>query len=117
MSSKEKVMEIASVCEERKALDIVVLDVTRITLISDYFLICHGMSGTHLDAISERIVEHLKASGDRTFQVEGSWSEGWILIDCGDVLVHVFTAEDRKYYDLERLWGDAEILSVADASV
>ncbi len=116
MGSKEKAMEIASVCEERKALDVVVLDVTRITLISDYFLICHGTSGTHLDAIRDHIVQHLKAKGDRSFRVEGSRDEGWILIDAGDVLVHVFTADDRRYYDLERLWGDAEVLSLVDAS-
>lgn len=117
MGSKEKAMEIASVCEERKALDVVVLDVTRITLISDYFLICHGTSGTHLNAITESVVEHLKANDDRSFRVEGSRDEGWILIDAGDVLVHIFTADDRKYYDLERLWGDAEVLSSVDASV
>ncbi len=113
LDSKMKVLGIYEVCEERRARDVVILDVTAVTLIADYFLICHGTSRTHIGAISERVVEHLKEHDDRSFRVEGSQGEGWILVDCGDVLVHIFTAEDREYYDLERLWGDAEVLTVA----
>ncbi len=111
MTSKEKVLGMVEICEDRKAQEIVVLDVREVTLVADYFLICNGTSGTHMEAISEHLVRHLKAEDDCDFHVEGSRAEGWILVDCGDVLVHVFTLNQRRYYDLERLWGDAEVLS------
>jgi len=114
LSSKEKMLDIVEVCKDRKAEEIVVLDVSDVTLIADYFLICHGTSGTHIDAISERVVQSLKESDHTDFHVEGSREEGWVLIDCGDILVHIFTVNQREYYDLERLWGDAEVMSEAE---
>ncbi len=104
----DKLEHVTSACEERKANEIIVLDVRELTLIADYFVICNGNSRVHIDAIVEHVVQTLKGLGDKTVRVEGSSSTGWVLIDCGDILVNVFDPPQRDYYGLERLWGDAE---------
>ncbi len=112
MNPKDKVLRIAEACEDRKAQDVVILDLNGLTLIADYFVICHGNSDVHMDAITDGIREILKEIGDKEdYRVEGNRSQGWILIDCGDVIAHVFSSDDREYYALERLWGDAKELS------
>ncbi len=107
--------QIFRICEDRKALDIVVLDVRKLTLITDFFLICHGTSRIHIDAIVDHISRNLKA-WDESFRIEGTEVGGWVMIDCGDVLVNVFSQEEREYYGLERLWGDAEAVALAESS-
>ena len=107
---------ITDACEERKALDVVVLDVGGLTVIADYFVICNGSSTVHIDAIVEHVVQTMKAAGDKGIRVEGAASSGWVLIDCGDVLVNVFDPREREYYGLERLWGDAAELEKISSS-
>ncbi len=104
-------MRLAEACEDRKAKNVIILDLTGLTLIADYFLVCHGSSDVHIDAITEGIEESLKELDDGEHRVEGTRGEGWILVDCGDVIAHIFSADDREYYALERLWGDAEVVS------
>ncbi|MBI4247324.1 MAG: ribosome silencing factor [Candidatus Rokubacteria bacterium] len=93
-------------------MDLLVLDVQGLSSVTDYFLVCSGRSTTHLQAITEAIRADLKDAGVRALHAEGLAASGWILLDYGDVLVHVFLEDTRVYYALERLWGDAPTVSV-----
>jgi ribosome-associated protein len=94
--------------EEKKALDVLLLRLTAITEFTDYFIICTGSSTRQTQAIADEVVEQLKGYGARPLNTEGYNSAEWILIDYGSFIVHIFTEESRRFYDLERLWRDAE---------
>jgi ribosome-associated protein len=106
-AAERKVRLAARAALDRKALDLVVLDVQGLSSVTDYFLVCSGRSTTHLRSIADAIREAMKAAEVRVLHVEGAPESGWMLLDYGDVLVHVFLEETRVYYALERLWGDA----------
>ena len=93
--------------QDKKAVDLTVLDVRGLSSVTDYFLVCSGRSTTHVRTISDAIRQDLKAGGIRPLHTEGRPESGWVLLDYGDVLVHVFLEGTRAYYGLERLWGDA----------
>ena len=97
---------------DKKAADLTVLDVQGVSSVTDYFLVCSGRSTTHVESITDAIREDLKGDAVRPLHTEGTSESGWILLDYGDVLVHVFLEETRQYYALERLWGDAPSVSV-----
>ncbi|MBI3630103.1 MAG: ribosome silencing factor [Candidatus Rokubacteria bacterium] len=107
-----QVRQAARAALDKKALDLVVLDVRRISGIADYFLLCSGRSTTHIQAIADAIRDELKAEGVRPRHVEGMPASGWILLDYGNILVHIFLEDTRAYYALERLWGDAPALAL-----
>jgi ribosome-associated protein len=115
LTAERKARAAARAALDKKALDLVVLDVQSISNVTDYFLVCSGRSTTHLKTISEAIREELKAAGVRPLHAEGMAESGWILLDYGDVLMHVFLEDTRAYYALERLWGDAPALPVDGA--
>jgi ribosome-associated protein len=92
---------------DKKAADLVVLKIADISGFADYFVICHGSSDRQVRAISDEIQERLRESGHRPISIEGETKANWILVDYGDVVFHVFLEERRRYYGLERLWGDA----------
>ena len=92
----------------KKAEDVLLLDLRKITTMTDFFLICTGVSEVQLKAIADAVVDGCKAAGIEIYHVEGYDSGTWVLIDLVDVVVHVFQPEVRKYYQLERLWGDAD---------
>jgi ribosome-associated protein len=127
ISTEEKAALISRIATDRKAMDVVVLDMRDASSITDYFLICSGGSERQVRAIADAIDEQLEPSGIASLGVEGYHEGHWILMDYGDVIVHVFSEDTREYYDLERLWANApkidltaEIASVAphhDASV
>ena len=106
-SAERKVRRAARAALDKKALDLTVLDVQRVSSVTDYFLVCSGRSTTHLRTIVDAIRTELKADGVRPLHAEGKPESGWVLLDYGDVLVHVFLEDTRAYYALERLWGDA----------
>lgn len=108
--SRELATEIAGVLIQGKAKDVTVLDVRGITLISDYFVIASGRSSTQVKALARRVLENIDTS--RKVHVEGQDLGVWVLLDYGDVIVHVFRDTERAFYGLERLWGDAEKLEV-----
>jgi ribosome-associated protein len=110
LSADRKSRLAARAALDKSAIDLVVLDVQRISSVTDYFLVCSGRSKTHVQTIAEAIRERLKADGVRPLHAEGVAESGWVLLDYGDVLVHVFLADTRAYYALERLWGDAPTL-------
>ncbi|GIP35886.1 ribosome silencing factor [Paenibacillus sp. J2TS4] len=96
--------------EDKKAMDVVVLDLQGISLIADYFVICHGNSETQVQAIVTSIRKKADENKWTIRGVEGSDNARWVLIDLGDVVVHVFHREDREYYNIERIWSDAKVV-------
>ena len=108
MQPFDLVKAIAAILDEKKAIDIAGIHTTEQTIISDYFVIASGTSSTHVKALADDLeYEMKKRHGVAPRGVEGRAS-GWILLDFGTVLVHVFQKEQREYYNLERLWEDAE---------
>lgn len=105
----------ARAAAEKKARDVVVLDVGDLVSITDHFVICSGASERQVKTIAEEVVRQLKERGCRPLRREGEREARWILIDYGDLIVHVFGDEAREYYDLERLWKDAPRVAVEGA--
>lgn len=102
--------EAAKAAEDKKAKDIVILDIADISIVTDYFIICSGNSATQVKAIAENIEEKLEEKGIKLQRKEGIREGRWILLDYGDLVVHIFQEEERNYYNLERLWGDAKVV-------
>jgi ribosome-associated protein len=97
---------------DKRAVDLVVLDLQGMSSLADFFLVCTGRSTAQMDTIAEAIAIALRADGIRVRHREGTAESGWLLLDYGDVVVHIFGEEPRAFYGLERLWGDAPVLSV-----
>lgn len=97
---------------DKRAVDLVVLDLQGMSSLADFFLVCTGRSTAQMDTIAEAIAVTLRAEGIRVRHREGTAESGWLLLDYGDVVVHIFGEEPRAFYGLERLWGDAPVLSV-----
>jgi ribosome-associated protein len=95
---------------EKKAEDILVLNVSEVTTFTDLFVICSGRGERQVQAIADEIITKAKAAGRQPIGVEGYQAARWILIDLGDVVVHAFVPEERELYRLERLWGDAPVV-------
>ncbi len=100
-------MAIANAAADKKALDIVFIKMKKVSSVCDFFVIASGASTTQVRAIADHISVKLKEKGCRLWHSEGQREASWILLDYGDVVVHVFLEEIRRFYDLERLWGDA----------
>ncbi len=96
----------------KKAIDLVVLDLRGLSGIADYFLVASARSTTQADTIADAVRIALRDEGVRPRHREGSAESGWLLLDYGDVVVHVFLEDTRVFYALDRLWGDAPLLSV-----
>jgi len=92
---------------DRRALRPVLLDLREITLVTDYFLVATATSEVHLHALADALLEQMREHRVRPVGVEGRPGSGWLLLDFGEVVVHLFGAQERAFYDLERLWGDA----------
>ncbi|UCG53789.1 MAG: ribosome silencing factor [Candidatus Latescibacterota bacterium] len=98
----------------KKAEDVLLLDLRKITTMADFFIICSGTSDVQVKAIAEAVIEGAKKEEITIYHVEGLESLTWVLIDLVDIVVHVFRPDVRGYYQLERLWGDAEIDKFGD---
>ncbi len=107
MSSLEKLHHIAQAADSLKAEEIAALDLREHTIITDFFLVCTGKSSIQIRSIAERIEERLKEQGERKLRMEGYQEATWILMDYGDVVVHVMAAEQRAFYKLEEFWAAA----------
>jgi ribosome-associated protein len=112
LDSREKALEIAQLALDRKALELAVLDMAGLVMYTDFFVICSGQSTQQVKAIAERIEEGLKRRGMRPQGVEGRAFAHWVLMDYGDVIVHVFEEETRDFYGLDKLWLDAPRVAV-----
>jgi len=107
LAMAHRVVELAS---DKKASDIVLLDVRGQTTMTDYFVICSGASDRQLNAIADGIVEGLKEDGDVPLSREGDAASHWLLVDFGGVIVHVMSKPEREFYQLEKLWSEASLL-------
>ena len=105
MDSEQKLKLIEDACEDKKATDLVVMDLRGKTLIADFFVLCTGTSKIHCRAIADGLLESMKAEGIKGIRCEGYEQGTWILIDYADVVVHIFAQEEREYYNLEDLWA------------
>ena len=93
--------------EEKKGQNIRVLDISKISVLADYFIITNGTSDSQVNALVDNVDEKMHKAGYSLKQQEGHGGESWILMDYGDVIVHIFDKENRPFYDLERIWNDA----------
>jgi ribosome-associated protein len=112
LDSETRVREMAGAADAVRAGDIAVLDLRALTIIADFFLICTGNSSIQIRSIADRIEERMRKLGYRKLRVEGFQEATWILLDYGDVIVHVMAAEQRAFYDLEAFWSEAPRLQL-----
>ena len=106
----ELARRIVELAEDKKAADIVLLDLTALTTLADYFVICSGGSERQLDAIADGIVSTLRDEKTRPIGREGTAASHWVLLDFGSVVVHIFTPPERDYYGLEKHWAEARTI-------
>jgi ribosome-associated protein len=110
----ERIVTAVRAASDKKALDMVVLDLRGVATFTDYFLITSGMNTRQVQAITDEIVARLKKQGTRAQRVEGYRTAEWVLVDYGDFIVQVFENKARQFYDLERLWRDGARISIPD---
>ena len=108
MTSYEMAVLLAKTLDSKKGQDIKVLETGALTTLADYFVICTATSTTQIKAMSDACEEAMEKNGERVHHIEGHRGGTWLLMDFSAVVVHIFMDEARKFYDLERLWGDAE---------
>ena len=104
----DKVKVAVAAAEDKKASEVTVLKLIEVTTFADYFVICSGNSARQVQAIADEIEENLRNQKVRPLHIEGYKNAEWVLMDYGPLIVHVFTEQARRFYDLERLWRDAE---------
>ena len=111
MTEQKKMAKIVyEALDEKKGYDIKQIDISEITMIADYFVIASGDSTTQIQAMINNVEEHMHKNGYAVKRVEGNKNSTWVLMDFGDVIVHIFDKEDRLFYDLERIWADGKVL-------
>ncbi|MGG3469351.1 ribosome silencing factor [Neobacillus pocheonensis] len=109
MDNQELLKITVKAADDKRAEDILALNMKGISLIADYFIICHGNSDKQVQAIAREMKEKAQEKGYEVKRIEGFDDARWVLIDLGDVVAHVFHRDERSYYNLERLWGDAPL--------
>lgn len=113
----ERICTAISAAGDKKAVELVVLDLREVASFTDYFLITSGTNVRQVQAIADEVVEQLKKKGTRPARIEGYSTAEWVLVDYGDFILHVFEDKARRFYDLERLWRDARRVALpADAA-
>lgn len=108
MKVEDKLRIIKDSCKEKKGIDIKVLDIKGLSSISDYFVIVSGNSVRQVSALADEIEEKMDEKGINLENIDGKTTSRWILLDYGDIIVHVFHKDEREYYDIERLWSKDE---------
>ena len=114
LSAKEVAEQVTKALDEKKGMDIKLLRINDVSSLADYFLICTGTSNTHVKTLCDYAEYTLEQLGEPMLGREGHRGNSWELLDFGSIVVHVFTEEARKFYDLERLWADAETVDLSD---
>lgn len=110
MEINELYDNIISALEDKKAKDVKTIDIQKLTTIASYFIICSGTSVTHIKTLADEVEYRLKQKNVKPLRREGYNSARWILIDYGDIVVHIFHDEDREFYNLEHLWQDGKAI-------
>jgi ribosome-associated protein len=111
LSSRERAVKCAAFALEKKALDVKVLEIKKLSSIADYLVLASGRSDKQTQAIADSVKEGLKQYG-KALNIEGMTEGRWVIIDYGDIIVHVFQEEVRRYYNLDELWGNAPLLEI-----
>lgn len=114
ISSKEMAKIAYHALSDKKAENIQIIDISGISVLADYFVIADGSNQNQIEAMRDAVEEALYKAGVQVRQVEGNRSSSWLLMDYGEIIVHVFSKEDRLFYDLERIWGDGKFMDPAD---
>ena len=114
LSAKEVALAVTKALDEKKGIDIKLLRIEKISSLADYFIICTGTVNTPVKTLCDYAEYTMEQLGEPMLGREGHRGNSWELLDFGSVVVHVFTAEARKFYDLERLWADAEFVDLSE---
>ena len=114
LTANEVALQVTKALDEKKGMDIKLLKIDEVSSLADYFLICTGTSSTHVKTLCDYAEYTMEQLGEPMLGREGHRGNSWELLDYGSVVVHVFTDEARKFYDLERLWADAEVVDLKD---
>ncbi len=114
MTSIELAKKVAGILDSKKATDVVVIDIRKLTTLGDYFVVASGTSTTQVKALVDEVDKQLSAAGLEPKRVEGYNSAAWILMDYYEVIIHVFYQETREFYALERLWSDAPRVDISN---
>ena len=114
LSAKEVAYEVTKALDSKKGMNIKLLRIDEVSSLADYFLICTGTSNTHVKTLCDFAEYTLEELGEKMLGREGHRGNTWELLDYGTLVIHVFTDEARKFYDLERLWADAESIDLSD---
>ena len=110
MNTKELAAKVFKALDDKKAEDVSVIDISEISLIADYFIVASANNQNHLMALQDAADEVMYKNGFHAKQVEGNRNSTWILLDYEDIIIHLFSAEDRLFYDLERIWKDGNFI-------
>ena len=108
MNAKKLTKLVIEALEDKKAEDIRIIDISNVSVIADYFIIANGTNRNQVQALADNVDENCHRAGHSLRQMEGYDSANWILMDYSDVIVHIFSKEDRLFYDLERIWRDGQ---------
>ena len=113
MTPLETAKQAVKILDSKKAKELKIIGIKDLSVLADYFVLATGTSSTHVKALADEVEFQLREQGVEPRHTEGYRSNSWILVDYGSVLVHVFTEESRRFYDLDRLWQDGEILDIS----
>ena len=113
MTELEKALATVKILDKKKAVDLKAIHITDYSIVADYFVIATGTSNTHVKSLADELEYEMSKLGIEPNHMEGK-ATGWIVLDYGTVIVHIFTGESREYYNLERLWSDAEDVDLSD---
>jgi len=116
IAGKRLARKLAALAFDRMGFDIELIDVRRVCDYTNYFLFVSGKNRVHLDALKERLLEGAKEAGARAHGMDGAAASGWIIMDFGDLIVHIFTTDAKKYYDLMSIWGDGKPVEMDPAA-
>ena len=114
MTQNETLALIVKTLDVKKAEDIKVIKIKEISVLADYFVIADGLSGTQTRALADEVEFRLKEQGRSPNQIQGANGSNWIILDYGDIVVHVFSKDQRDFYNLERLWRDGEEIDISE---
>lgn len=112
MESKELANEIVELIQSKKGFDVTLMNLSNLSAMSDYFIICSADATIHVKAIADEVDKKLRKAGIKAHAKEGYNTLNWVLLDYFDVVVHIFKKESREFYNLEKLWGDAEVTEI-----